>query len=797
MVGHALFYVLAMGAATIAPAPLKPISDPYIPPVVRDDLTLEDIFPERSFFGKTARGVQWSHDDRYVAYLWNPDDERGFDIWMYDDRSGGAVRLTSVETFLPFDPTAKKTLERYQREKKREEERKGLSEEERKKLEEQDRREEQELRRRGEWAPDYAGISEFTWAHTKNEMLFVYKGDIYRLRIGEKEPERLTRTSDAERSPTYTKDDSGFYFQRDAGVYRLRFGSSMIEQLNPDLPEGMRMQSYRLSPDETKILLTSSRSDPPARQVDYLSYRGRFAEARQTGRSVAEDPFNTETFAWIGDVSDEPRTNPNADGKPPWQVYHWPKGKGYGQLSIHEEPWSTDSTRVTFAKWDRDRRLLEVVIADTKTKTVSTIFSAIHNGEHNTPGMARPFFTKDGQKVIALLEMTGFRHPWLIDPVTQLAHPITQGSFEVYPVQLSKDGRYLFCSSSAIRPARMNPYRVEIATGRMIRLGSMDGNYGDPTPSHSGKRIAITFSSWTSPIETYLADGENGGGEKALTKSHPDRFAKVQKLVPELFTYTNRHGHTIHGYKFLPPDFKPTDKRPLLIYVYGGPLGTGYSVVDGSFNSAAYMFNMYMTYRYGFVTVTIDPRGQSGYGSAFGAANWEQPGKAQVEDLQDGVKYLIQQGGIDETKVGVYGWSFGGFQTQMCMYTAPETFTLGIAGAGPTEWQNYNNWYVGGAIGDAQGKAETLDRFSLTKLVDKLKSPLLLVHGMEDTNVLFQDTIHVYQALLRAGKGPLVELVVDPTGGHGLGGDINRIQQYRIYEAFILKYWMPQELKRK
>ncbi|MER3466361.1 MAG: hypothetical protein C4340_04280 [Armatimonadota bacterium] len=168
-----------------------------------------------------------------------------------------------------------------------------------------------------------------------------------------------------------------------------------------------------------------------------------------------------------------------------------------------------------------------------------------------------------------------------------------------------------------------------------------------------------------------------------------------------------------------------------------------------------------------------------------------------MEDLVDGVKHLVAQGGIDETKVGVYGWSFGGFQTQMCMYTAPETFTLGIAGAGPTEWQNYNNWYVGGAIGDAKGKGETLDKFSLTKLVDKLKSPLLLVHGMEDTNVLFQDTIHVYQALLKAGKGPLVELVVDPTGGHGLGGDINRIQQYRIYEAFILKHWMPQELKRK
>ncbi|RMG22735.1 MAG: hypothetical protein D6724_09820, partial [Armatimonadetes bacterium] len=230
MIGHALLFS-ALVTAGAAPLASPPVIEPWVPPVLRDDLKLEDLFPDRPFFGRTARNVEWSPDDRYLAFLWNPDGERGTDIWLYDDRSGEMKRLTSVETFIPFDPTAKKTAERYQREKKREEERKNLSEEERKKLEEQDRKEEQELRRRGEWAPDYAGISEFTWANKKNEMLFVYKGDIYRLRMDGKEPERLTRTSDSERSPKFTKDDDGFYFQRDAGVYRLKFGSSMIEQL--------------------------------------------------------------------------------------------------------------------------------------------------------------------------------------------------------------------------------------------------------------------------------------------------------------------------------------------------------------------------------------------------------------------------------------------------------------------------------------------------------------------------------------------------------------------------------------
>jgi dipeptidyl aminopeptidase/acylaminoacyl peptidase len=164
----------------------------------------------------------------------------------------------------------------------------------------------------------------------------------------------------------------------------------------------------------------------------------------------------------------------------------------------------------------------------------------------------------------------------------------------------------------------------------------------------------------------------------------------------------------------------------------------------------------------------------------------------QTEDLVDGVKYLIAEGGIDPEKVGIHGWSFGGFQTQMCLYTAPETFKLGIAGAGPTEWQNYNNWYSGGVIGDTRvGKPEDLDKYSLTKLAKNLQGHLMLLHGMEDTNVLFQDTIKVYQELLKAGKGPLVELVVDPTGGHGLGGDIKTKDRFAIYEGYLRRMWGP------
>jgi dipeptidyl aminopeptidase/acylaminoacyl peptidase len=275
-----------------------------------------------------------------------------------------------------------------------------------------------------------------------------------------------------------------------------------------------------------------------------------------------------------------------------------------------------------------------------------------------------------------------------------------------------------------------------------------------------------------------------------ITESHPDGFEKVSQIKPELFQYENRQGHTIHGYMIAPPDHKPEDKRPLLIYMYAGPLGEGHSVEDGAFGSTGYFFFQYLALEHGYIGVVIDPRGQSGYGAAHGNAHYNDPGRPATEDLQDGVNWLVENYGVDPERVGLTGWSFGGYQTQHAMYTAPETFKLGMAGAGPTEWQNYNRWYADGTIGPIEpGKPEQLDKFSLTHIAKNLEGPLMLIHGVEDLNVLYQDSVAVYREILRHGKGSLVEFVIDPTGGHGLGGDINRRDSHTIYLAFLLKHF--------
>jgi len=747
-------------------------------------LKFDDLFPRQSFFGQVPGNLTWSPNDRYLLYTHRKIDEMGgADLYLMDAQTGETKRLTTMDLMARFDRDIPKAKERYTKDKAEEDKSLTLND-----LEYREwrlkRREENEKRR--EPLPSYPGVGGLEWSPNSDAFLMVYRGDIFQWKLGEDLPKQLTKTRDAESRPAYTSDGKGFTFQRGSSVYRAMFDSPMVEQLNPELPTGQTMSGYNISPDGTKLMVISSRWQEADRKVTYISYKERFAKPITVSRGVADDEFKVQTYIYLYDIEANADAT-KGDGKP-WEIWKWPGGKEWQEDSISPNPWSPDSKRFVFATWKRISKDFEIAVADIEKRQIKTIYKSKPDGEHTTPGMANPMFTKDGKNVITLLDASGFRHAWMIDPTTEKTTQLTDGTYEAYPQQLSEDGKKLFVMANKEHQARNDLYSVDLETKRMDRVTRQTGFYNAPAISDSGKRVAIQFRNWATPNEVYVL----GDGEKKISDSHRGTFDKVNKIKPELFTFKNREGFDIHGFMFLPPGFKKTDKRPLMIYVYGGPLGTGKSVEDGSYNSTAYLFNMYLTQVLGFVTCTIDTRGQSGYGNVFGKANWQKPGEAQVVDLADTAKYMIANYGVDPKKVAVNGWSFGGYQTQMCMFTAPDVFTLGIAGAGPTEWQNYNTWYSTGVIApNLTGKPEDLDKYSLTHLAKNLRSPLMLLHGMEDDNVLFQDTVAVYRKLLQYGRGPLVELALDPTGGHGMGGDMDNRDRHAIYLAFINRWWGP------
>ena len=748
-----LFEAIARGADIV-----KPRVDAKKPPpaVTTEELTLQKLFPRRGLFGPAASGMAFSFDGKFAAYLYRPHKEmrHGSDLWLLDVATARTTRVTTVTKMAKYQASARTAHEKTGR---------------------------------------YSGVRSFTWSPVAHELLFTSEGDVYRWKVGDAMPARLTMTRSPKRSVQYLHDGRGYTCLRDDALMRVEFGSHLVEQIDPKLPPDEKLASYRISPDGKHLVFTTRKGSalPSPRKVSIASYRDRFMKVNEVPRHVSEDPLPpVEVKVYLHDLSAAMVENGTLSS-----VF---THKYTGPRDVLTRPeWSPDSRKVAFALFQQTDARVQILVAQlgpeptkgTKreaARPAKVVHRFTHHGGPNTPSMMQPQFLDDSSRLVLLTEQSGFRHLHVLDPLYESLDQVTFGRCEVYPIALSKDRKVFYVAATKERPSCQDVYRVRLAERKMERLTAGHGVYESAAVSPDGRAVLATFVRYGTPKELVLAR-EGSKEEVTVTDSHPAAVRRLAAVRPEFFTYKNRHGHDIHGFQFKPADWGKGDKRPLLIYVYGGPLGTRKQVVEGNYQPDAYCFARYMAEKHGYVTCVIDPRGMSGYGGSFEKANFEQVGKPQVEDLVDGVKYLTVNSGVDARRVGIHGWSFGGFQTQMCLYTEPDVFAVGIAGAGPTEWENYNAWYSTATIGSTRPGQPDLGKFSLLPLAKRLKGKLLLVHGMEDSNVLYQDTVRVYRELLKAGKETQVELFLDPTGGHGLGGDIDRLAKARKYEDFLVR----------
>ena len=784
--------------------------------------SLENIFPDKKkpLFGPSAQGAAFSHDGLHAAYLYRGFDERrhGGDLWIVDVEKGEATRATSALVMAAFQAAAREVVDaRVAAGKKAAKAEADGSEQDKEQAGEEldeaaqrqrdrerfgDRVDEKDAN--AEKAPRYGGVQSFVWSPTADELLFTSGGDVYRYALGADAPERLTHTKARERDVQFLPDGSGYTYLLDGALMKVTFGSHLVVQLDPKLPAGESMSSYRLSPDGEHLVFLANKGSSwrsGSRRVNIARYRDRFMEVRQVPRTVSDDDLpdrKTAIYLHRLDGAMEERHKPRLI----WTHTH----SGPRDILLVPE-WAPDSSRVTFTTFEQDSSqvlILEARLEDEPPgagedqdeegkadkdlpyveRRARVALRFLHDGGPNTPRMMQPQYCADSRHIVYLSEQTGFRHVHVLDPLYQSQRPLTNGRYEVYPFGINEAHSHLFVTATKEHPTRQDLYALDLESGELTRLNDAPGVYDSAAVNETATAALASYSHYGTLKELVLL---RDGDAKALTDSHPDRAETLTAVTPEFFSYENRHGHEIHGHVFKPEGWKKDDKRPLLLYVYGGPLGTRKQVVDGSFHSASFFFGQYMAREHGWVTCTIDPRGMSGYGGVFEKANFEQVGKPQVEDLSDGVRHMIEHYGVDPEKVAMHGWSFGGFQTQMCMYTAPDVFKVGIAGAGPTEWENYNSWYSTGTIGESREGKTDLAKYSLLPLAKKLEGKLLLVHGMEDSNVLYQDTVRVYRELLKADKETLVELFLDPTGGHGLGGDVTTLRRYRKYEEFLVR----------
>ncbi len=714
------------------------------------EFTYENLFLNDDLFGKMPRDLNWSEDGRFLAFRWNINNATGYDIWVYDALETCKKQITSVTHFSSFDPEARTILKSKNSDK----------------------------------TPRYSGVSSYQWAENSNRMLLNYKNDLYLANIEKNELKRLTKTARNEEHFQFTPDGKGYIYWHGSSMYRVRFGDSFIEEISPAIPSGQAIEQKILSPGHKWLVIVASKSKGSysPRKVGYVTFRDRFAQWKEHSRPLAEDPDPPAKELWIY-LQEIAQPIQSVTKESATQIFHH---DGSHHLRLSNPKWSEDNRKIVFRTFNPDNQEILIYSADIDDKKAKIIHRARNSGTQRSPNRIDPEFTQNGELVIAMFEDSGFRQPWIIDPMTRGKVPLVRGKFDAMYLNINQKGDTVYVLANKEHPAQKDIYAVDIETGDMKRLTINAGVYSDPAVSEDGQHYAAIFSSWRQPRE--LAVGcVKCATERLVTQSHPNDLNQLNILQPELFSYKNDEGYTLHGMIFLPPHHKKSDKRPVTIYTYGGPLNASSMVQYGGFGTYNYRFPMYMAKKHGYIAAVIDPRGSSNYGSFFESANWENPGKPQVEDLAAGAKYITKHYGGDADRVALYGWSFGGFVTQMALLTQPDVFAAGMAGAGPTEWKNYYGSYTSVTISEFDDQ-EDKKKFTIIPLAEKLQDPLMLIHGVEDTNVLFQDTIKMYQAYVKAGKTRLVDLVLDTAGGHHLGGDMKYTEIFSLFEDFLLEH---------
>ncbi|ANH69009.1 prolyl oligopeptidase family serine peptidase [Mitsuaria sp. 7] len=651
----------------------------------------------------------------------------------------------------------------------------------------------------------YPGVSQFVWASKGEELVLAYRGQLLRWKAGGERAEPLLATGRTLKPVAYAPDDQSLIVQDETRVLRVRLATAGIEVINRELfnPDDedrkFKIAQTAMSEDGRWMALVANAPlvgadgkplPKPGRQVEIMNFNDRWATAKKVDREVSDDKRGVPSMAIYIRKVPAPGAAPERQPQP---VFTHPGGDSWFEIS--PVVWARDGSVYVFTTFEREKDQFRVYLGkpgEAKPEMVLERRAPIH---HELVNVMTPSFTPDSKQLVLILADNGWRQPYamsLAAGADRSVKPLLTGEFEAFQVLgFTPDAKTMFVVANKDDYAAMNVWRVDLKDGRMTALGRSPDYHRNAVVARNGQWAAAVAGNWAERPELKLLKGQApaAGAEagKLLTQSHDPAWAQVDVLRPERFSFKNRHGDMIPAYVFKPLGWAPTDKRAAIVYTYGGPLNDRHSVETDSFQPTGYVFAMYMAAKHGYVTVTVDPRGHSNYGEKFADANWEKPGAPQTEDLEDLAAYMKSNLGVDGARVGLNGWSFGGFQTQYTMYTKPDLFAAGIAGAGPTEWENYNSWYSGRTIGKVDRTKPVLRKYSLLPLAKNLKKPLLLVHGMQDPNVLYQDTVNVYRALLESGKEGLVELFLDPDGEHALGGAVKAVGWHRKYEQFWLR----------
>jgi dipeptidyl aminopeptidase/acylaminoacyl peptidase len=386
---------------------------------------------------------------------------------------------------------------------------------------------------------------------------------------------------------------------------------------------------------------------------------------------------------------------------------------------------------------------------------------------------------RDAQTIYFQSEETGYSHLYTLDLSSGKKQSLTNGNFEVHQVLLAKDSNSFYLNTNLLHPGARSFQQLDLKKLEIKPILSELGAY-EVQLSPDEKQLAYRFSTSTQPWEIFTCSLKNPKDQVQLTKSTTEVFRTYPWQKPEVLSFKGSDGVEVYARLYTPKSQNKNGAAVLFVH------GAGYlqnAHHYWSYYQREFMFHQMLIDK-GYTVLDVDYRASEGYGRDYRTAIYRHMGGRDLQDFVDAKQFLVSQYGIDSNRVGIYGGSYGGFITLMGLFTEPGTFACGAALRSVTDWAHYNHEYTTNILNTPKADPVAYRQSSPIYFAEGLQDPLLILHGMIDDNVQFQDVVRLNQRLIELGKKDWW-MALYPLERHGFEYTSSWTDEYRrIFELF-------------
>ena len=725
-----------------------------------DKLTVERIYADPSLTGPAPRSVKLSPDGKRVTFLKGKEDEQErLDLWEYNLADKQSRMLVDSADLMPGEE--------------------NLS------AEEKARRERMRLFAKG--------IISYYWGADGETLLFPLGGDIFVYDLnksGSEATKQVTKTDSYETDVKLSPDGKSVSFIRDQDIFMVDIETGKERQLTMDgegpIKNGMaefvaqeemgRLTGYWWSPESKKIAYLKVDESPVNIEKRYEINAEDFEVFEQRYPSTGTDnvliklgvlDLDTGKTTWID-------TSPQEIGEET-------------DIYIPRVKWLRDSNRVSFQWQSRDQQTLKLMFADAETGKSHEVLTETSDTWINLTKDL--YFLKRHNAFVWSSERSGYRHLYLYDLKGNLINQLTEGDWVVdnlYGVDEEKGLVYFDANKET--PLEQHLYSVPMNGEGEIKKITDQAGVHSVSFSKNMSLFVDYFSSVEQPPQVSLrtADGElvTWLEENKLDSDHPYFKYYQQAPKPEFGTIEAEDGQLMHYRLYKPTNMEEGKKYPVVVDVYGGPHAQRVTNTWGARNT--YWHHM-MASR-GFVIFSLDNRGSWNRGKKFEDPIYRKLGDVEVVDQVKGVDFLKTLDFVDPERIGMFGWSYGGYMTIMSMFKEPDVFKVGVSVAPVTDWYLYDTHYTERYLDHPENNQEGYEQSNVFPYLDGLKGDLMIIHGMADDNVLFTNSTKLFKALQDANKP--FDMMNYPGSKHSIWG-----QKTRTHVFSTITDYFEQHLK--